>query len=70
MTARTNGCARLSEWRTGFSISFGGCGGSGGGGLTYTATGVLVANMGVQAEAEGLQVVDNVTLEFMQLFTS
>ena len=52
------------------SISFGGCGRSGGGGLTNTATGVLVANMGVQAEAEGLQVVDNVTLEFMQLFTS
>jgi hypothetical protein len=52
------------------SVTFGDCGESGGGAITYTATGCLVSNLGVQAEAEGLQVVDNVTIEFLQLFFS
>lgn len=44
----------------------GGCGG-GGGGPTFTAKGCVVSQFSVQAEAEGLTVMDNVVIEFLQL---
>jgi hypothetical protein len=43
----------------------GGCGG--GASTTLTATGCIVTQFQVQAEAEGLTVMDNVTIEFLQL---
>lgn len=43
----------------------GGCGG--GGGFTLTAKGCVVSQFQIQAEAEGLTVMDNVVIEFLQL---
>jgi hypothetical protein len=48
----------------------GGCAGSTGGGLTLTATGCIVSNFNVQAEAESLTVIDNVVIDFLQLSQS
>ncbi len=43
----------------------GGCGG--GNGPTFTATGCVVSQFSVTAEAESLTVMDNVVIEFLQL---
>lgn len=43
----------------------GGC--DGGAANTFTATGCIVSQFSVQAEAESLTVMDNVTIEFLQL---
>lgn len=43
----------------------GGC--AGGGGPSFTATGCVVSQFSVTAEAESLTVMDNVTIEFLQL---
>ena len=37
---------------------------------TYTATGCIVSQFSIQAEAESLTVMDNVTIEFLQLSTN
>ena len=38
------------------------------GGASYTAQGCIVTSFSVQAEAEGLTVVDSVSIDFLQLF--
>lgn len=45
----------------------GGCGEGGEGSVKFTATGCIVSSYSVQAEAEGLTVLDNVVIEFLQL---
>lgn len=46
------------------TVTLGGCTGNG---PSFTATGCVVSQYSVQAEAEGLTVMDNVTIEFLQL---
>jgi Na+/glutamate symporter len=48
------------------TLSLGG-GTAGAGGPTFTATGCVVSQFSVQAEAESLTVMDNVVIEFLQL---
>jgi len=48
------------------SVTFGG-GCSGGVGFTVTAIGCVVSQFQIQAEAEGLTVMDNVVIDFLQL---
>lgn len=48
------------------TLTLGG-GPTGGNGPTFTARGCVVSQFSVQAEAESLTVMDNVTIEFLQL---
>ena len=50
---------------TSISLTLAGCAGATG--YSVTATGAVVSNFQVSAEAEGLTVIDNVTIEFLQL---
>ena len=54
------------------TINFaGGCGDNGvAGGLSLTCRGVIVGTFNISAEAEGLTVMDNVGIEFLQLINS
>lgn len=52
------------------SVSFSSNCGGGGGGLNLTAIGCVVTTFNIQAEAEGLTVMDNVVIEFLQLMAS
>jgi len=50
---------------TDISLNLSGCNGASG--YSVKATGCVVSNFQVSAEAEGLTVIDNVTIEFLQL---
>ena len=59
-TPSWNGCAGGT-----LTFTLAGCNASTAG--TFTASGCIVTQYGAQAEAEGLTVVDSVTIEFLQL---
>jgi len=68
LTSDANGLYSAPGWSAcnpgSVSVSLGSCQG---GGSSFTATGCVVSQFQVQAEAESLTVMDNVVIEFLQL---
>lgn len=55
---------------TGGEISFSGEACEGGGSIRYKARGAMVSNFSLSASADDLTVMDNITVEFLELSTS